>query len=282
MSLASQLARIREQFGPWTAHNIEIEPGTFTMGPAPPDRAQQRGALYAGLATTFLRRPIKGLQVLDLGCLEGGISVALAKLGARCTGVDVRPSHLAKATFVSKVLNLQRLCRWIEADVTDQSLWQSLGKFDLVVCSGLIYHLDAEDLLPLLCNLHKSCRRTGMVVVDTNIAPAPEACVNLPSQPPLWGCYWHEHNPQANSQERLAAGWSSYKNNQAFWLTERSLTNALVSSGFGTVFKPLYPYHEWGHQTRDVWLALPGPARPAGLPLRVDPDPRPWRHPGLS
>jgi len=165
--------------------------------------------------------------------------------------------------------------------VTDSSLWHRLGQFDLVICSGLLYHLDAADLLPLLRHLHKSCRRDGMAVIDTNIAPEPRVCIELPDQPALWGCHWHEHDPQADDQERLAAGWSSYQNNQAFWLTERSLTNALVTAGFGTVLKPLYPYHEWGHQTRDVWLALPGPANPAGLPLRPDPDPRPWAHPGL-
>jgi len=281
MTLADQLAAIRLEHGPWTAHNIEVEPGLFTIAPASPDRAQQRATLYSGLATTLLRQPVRARKILDLGCLEGGISLALAQQGAHCTGVDVRPSHLAKAAFASRALRLHRRCRWLEADVTDPNLWKRLGRFDLVICSGLLYHLDAGDLLPLLHHLRTACSDRGMALIDTNIAPAPQACVELPGQPPLWGCHWEEHPPAADQQERLAASWSSYRNNQAFWLTERSLTNALITAGFGTVLKPLYPYHEWGHQTRDVWLALPGPANPAGLPLRPDPDPRPWAHPGL-
>jgi len=282
MALADQLAAIREKYGPWTAHNLELEAGLFTMEAAPPDRAQQRATLYGELTTTLLRRPLRGLNVLDLGCLEGGISIALARQGSRCTGVDVRSSHLAKAAFAAKALGLQNRCRWIEADVTDLNLWQDLKKFDVVLCSGLLYHLDAPDLVPLLSKLKEACRNQGIVIIDTNIAPAPNVRIDLPDQPPLWGCHWHEHAPQADKQHRLVAGWSSYKNNRSFWLTERSLTNALVIAGFGTVLKPLYPYHEWGHQTRDVWVALPGAANQAGLPLRPDPDPRPWAHPGLQ
>jgi SAM-dependent methyltransferase len=282
MPLAARLEALRSQHGAWSAHNIELAPGLFTIQAAPPDRAQQRAQLYAGLCRTLLRRPLRGLRVLDLGCLEGGISIALARQGARCLGIDVRTSHLAKAAFAAQALGLQRRCRWLEGDVTDPSLWQRLGRFDLVICSGLLYHLDAADLLPLLKRLHGVCRRRrALAIVDTNIAPAPSHCVELPGQPPLWGCHWQEHEPSTSEPERLAAGWSSLHNNQAFWLTERSLVNALVSAGFGSVVKPLYPYHEWGHQTRDVWLALPAPADPAGLPLRSDPDPRPWAHPGL-
>jgi len=281
MALADQLEAIRHEHGPWTAHNIELAPGLFTIAPAPADRAQQRAALYSGLAARLLRRPLRGQRLLDLGCLEGGISLALARQGAHCTGVDVRPSHLAKAKFAAKTLGLQRRCRWIEADVTDEDLWGRLGLFDLVICSGLLYHLDAPNLLPLLRNLRSACRERGMALIDTNIAPSPQTCVELPGQPPLWGCDWQEHEAETDHRQRMAAGWSSYRNDQAFWLTERSLTNALVCAGFGTVLKPLYPYHEWGHQTRDVWIALPGDGHLNSLPLRREPDPRPWAHPGL-
>ena len=79
----------------------------------------------------------------------------------------------------------------------------------------------------------------------------------------------------------MAKDWSSLNNNEAFWLTERSLTNALILSGFGSVLKPLYPYHEWGHKTRDIWAAMPGESDPKGLPLRKEPDQRPEAHPAL-
>jgi len=281
MTLSYQLQAIRAEHGPWTAHNIELGKGLFTIAEGPPDRAQQRALLYIGLSETFLRRSIRSLRVLDLGCLEGGISVVFAKRGARCVGIDVRKSHIAKAEFAAKILGLSGRCNWIEADVTETKMWQRLGKFDLVICSGLLYHLDGLDIVPFLRNMRNACRKQGIAIIDTNISPTPQDCVEGHDQPILWGCNWREHESGVNIKQRLSAAWSSYSNDNAFWLTERSLTNALVFSGFGTVFKPLYPYHEWGHQARDVWLALPGPSNPARLPLRKDPDPRPLAHPGL-
>ena len=52
----------------------------------------------------------------------------------------------------------------------------------------------------------------------------------------------------------------SYENNEH--LVAESLTNALLASGFDTVFKALAPFHEWGHQSRvcgshiQVWRKL--------------------------
>ena len=39
---------------------------------------------------------------------------------------------------------------------------------------------------------------------------------------------------------------------------------------------------EWGHQCRDEWVAYPCNPDPCNIPLRPDPDPRPWAHPALS
>lgn len=280
--MRNEFAAIEKKYGKWTAHNIEIVPGLFTIGEGIQDRAEQRALLFAQLAKTLLRRPIKSMSVLDLGCLEGGISLALAKKGARCTGVDVRPNHLTKARFAAKALEIDHQCRWIEGDVTMDSLWQKLSSFDLVICSGLLYHLDVHDLIPFMQNLHSSCRKTGMVIIDSNIAPAAISSVQVTEHNTLCGCYWHEHDSQETYESRLGSPWSSLHNDRAFWLTERSLGNALVIAGFSAVFRPLFPYHEWGHQTRDIWIALPDRGDRMNLPLRVDPDPRPWAHPGLK
>jgi len=287
MSLTSKLADIRDRLGPWTAHNIEIAPGLFTISPGAPDRAQQRAALYSNLCKTFLRRDLFNrtfirMRVLDLGCLEGGIGLTFGLKGANVVGVDIRKGHLEKAEFAAKALGITNRCKWILGDVTHGGLWEQLGKFDLVICSGLLYHLDAADLIPLLRRMSRACKSSGFTLIDTNIAPEPKSYYEINDQLRLWGCHWKEHDPQKTYQERLVSGWSSFHNNQAFWLTERSLINAIVASGYEKVFKPLYPYHEWGHQTRDVWIALPGKDNILKLPLRLDPDPRPWAHPALE
>ncbi len=283
MTITEKLQQIRQDHGPWTAHNIEISNGIFTISAQPPDRAERRAQLYAGLARTFLRRKsIKGLKILDLGCLEGGISISLAKSGAKCTGIDVRPQHLIKASFAAEALKIKKRCQWIEGDITRPEIWDKINNFDIVICSGLLYHLDANDILPLLKNLRKKCKNNGLAIIDTNIAPNSEELIKTQEGVELWGCKWKEHPPNRTFEERLAQDWSSFSNNEAFWLTERSLTNALATCGFGAITKPLYPYHEWGHKSRDIWLAFPGFSDPIGLPLRKEPDNRPNAHPALS
>ncbi len=283
MDIQSKLQLVQEKYGPWTAHNIEIAPGIFTIKEDKADRAQQRALIYAGLSTTLLKRKnIKGLKILDLGCLEGGISIALSLQGAKCTGIDVRPGHLAKAEFAAKSLKINQRCKWILGDVTDPSLWLEIGSFDIVICSGLLYHLDAQDILPTLKRINDKCKKNGMAIIDTNIAPQPKQRINIKESTFLYGCEWIEHPEDRNIEERIKHSWSSLENNKAFWLTERSLCNALIMAGFGSVLKQLYPYHEWAHQTRDIWIAMPGESNPNNLPLRADPDPRPIPHPALK
>ncbi|GCE65668.1 hypothetical protein OMCYN_01614 [cyanobiont of Ornithocercus magnificus] len=281
MDLLSRLESIRSEYGPWSAHNIELAKGIFTISSGSSDRVQRRASLYAGIVRVLMRRKLNGMRVLDLGCLEGGISLTLAQQGAYCLGIDVRGRHLAKARFAARELGLQRQCCWLEGDVTENLIWSDLGKFDLVICSGLLYHLDVRSIVPLLQRLHAACFKQGITLIDTNIAHEPRDRADLPGAPTLWGCYYKEHESSASHTQRLAASWSSYRNNRSFWLTERSLINAMVYAGFGHVFKPLYPYHEWRHQTRDIWIGLPVLSDPPGIPFRNEPDTRPAAHPGL-
>ena len=58
------------------------------------DRARQRANIYYSLIDKFTKGGIEDKKILDLGCLEGGISLFLATKGAVCTGIDVREAHL--------------------------------------------------------------------------------------------------------------------------------------------------------------------------------------------
>ena len=253
-----------------------MDPGGF-------DRAQKRSHLYSQLFRNLKdRKRIRGLKVLDLGCLEGGISIYLAKQGAVCTGIDVRSSHLVKARFAANALGVGKRCNWLEGDVTDETIWKSLGKFDLVICSGLLYHIAACDIIPLLKNLRHSSKQNGLTILDTNISHQPIHKFPLDDNLSLHGHTWTEQNKCTSIEERKAAHWSSMMNDEAFWLTERSLANALVHSGYGTVIKSLYPYHEWAHQMRDIWIAFGDNPDTRTFPYRSDPDLRPIDHPGLK
>ena len=56
----------------------------------------------------------------------------------------------------------------------------------------------------------------------------------------------------------------------------------IIILGFSYVYKSLYPYHEWGHKNRDIWLATPGEDNKRDIAFRTDPDDRPIEHPGFN
>ena len=269
------------EHGPWTAHNIQLGVKVQTMHEGDGLRYKARCDLYKFLFRNSTSQNISDVRVLDLGCLEGGIGIEFALQGATVKGIDVRRSNIAKCQFASDMLGISTKCSWVTADVCDSTLWHDIGQYDLIICSGLLYHLDGSSIIPLLHNLSRSVSKDGIVILDTNIASRPISSLALDNDNHIFGCTWEEHNPSASYEDRLKSSWSSLENDQAFWLTERSLTNALVLSGFKYVFKSLYPYHEWGHQSRDVWIAKRDVFGPLEMPLKSEPDTRPIDHPGL-
>ena len=278
----AEYQRIIDNYGPWSAHNIKLGEGLYTMGSDFTDRAQKRAKVYHCLIEKFIHGGVAGKKVLDLGCLEGGISLYLAAQGAMCTGIDIRESHLEKAKFASKCLSLDNRCTWIHSDIVEKNTWNSLNNYDVIICSGILYHMDVSSIVPLLTCMRNSSNSDGMTIVDTNIVVEAKSCHQVDKNLMLYGSEWIEHIGDFDPLNKVQALWSSWKNSKAFWLTERSLTNSLVKSGYEGVFKPLYPYHEWGHQTRDIWLALPTMPIFSNLPLRNEPDKRPISHPGMK
>ena len=90
--------------------------------------------------------------------------------------------------------------------------------------------MDAHDIIPLMCRIKEVCKPEGIAIFDTNISPYAKESLIIDKDLTLHGCYWKEHEKGISDKERIAAGWSSYRNNNAFWLTERSLINALKYS----------------------------------------------------
>lgn len=166
--------------------------------------------------------------------------------------------------------------------MTDSTLWKGKTKYDVIILSGLLYHLDLHDILPLLKRLRSIISKKGLLIVDTNITSYCLESGTISDDLTVWGRTWREHGVEDSLNDRISKAWSSFSNNNAFWLTERSLVNVLVSAGFTYVYKPLYPYHEWAHRNRDIWVAIPGENKDIALPLRNDPDDRPIEHPGFE
>ena len=122
----------------FTAHNVvladgtETKPGSIPVAKYPWILAAKRclGVLYP--------QGYEGLRSADLGCLEGGYSVELARLGfGEVVGVEVRKANFDKCRFVKERLALPNLT-FVNDDVWNL---ERHGIFDVIFCCGLLYHL---------------------------------------------------------------------------------------------------------------------------------------------
>lgn len=103
-------------------------------------------------------------KLLDVGCGDGALSIALAMLGNDVVGIDISPKILIQAIENKRrahVGNVQFRC------MSASSLRFSDESFDLVISTDLIEHLHPQDLLPHLIEVKRVLRRGGQYVVST-------------------------------------------------------------------------------------------------------------------
>ena len=78
------------------------------------------------------------MTAVDLGCMEGGYSVELARMGFNTLGIDARKQNLLRAIYV-KGNTCPNKMNFVLDDVRNLSKY---GSFDVALCFGLLYHMD--------------------------------------------------------------------------------------------------------------------------------------------
>ena len=110
-------------------------------------RFEIEGASYGGEGSyaddarvaTFARLFPEGSKVLELGSLEGGHTFELARQGFVVTALEGRKESVRRARWLQRRLGLESV-RFVAANLETTNLGE-LGRFDVVFCSGLLYHL---------------------------------------------------------------------------------------------------------------------------------------------
>jgi SAM-dependent methyltransferase len=180
-----------------------------------------------------LHKPIEQCRVLDLACLEGDFGAEFACRGAEVLGIEGRESNIAKAR---QRFHYPRLT-FVQDDVRHVTRGTH-GTFDVVLCLGILYHLDAPDCFRLLESIREVC--AGIAVIDTHVAVRPQVTVTHRGRQ-YDGWYFTEYDRVPTSEEQEASGWSSMGNVRSFWPTKPSLINAVVDAGFTSVYECHYP-----------------------------------------
>jgi ubiquinone/menaquinone biosynthesis C-methylase UbiE len=247
--------------GPWTAHDVELAPGVFTIDGRDLRRAEILRRTVQ-IVADLVPKPIAELRVLDLACMEGLYALEFALHGATVVGIEARDANLAKARFAQQALGLDNV-EFMQGDVRALSP-DAHGEFDVVVAPGILYHLDAPDVFQTLERIGRVC--TAVAIVTTHVS------LNGRERRAYGGFEYRghsyfEHDPRSDPAERLARTASSLDNPQSFWLTPPSLANALRRSGFTSVYESLVPAQPGRRDVR-TYVAVKG----AEVKVRVLPS----------
>jgi SAM-dependent methyltransferase len=260
-----EVSQLVARDGPWTAHNLRLADGVFTIGPEPAgDEVKLRRVTQT--VADLCGGDLHGVRVLDLACLEGMYALELAKRGAAVMAVDGREVNLAKVRLAARALGVAIDVQL--GDVRDLSRDRH-GTFDVVLCLGLLYHLDAADLFPFVQRLAEVCDKA--LIVDTH-TPDSQTEERRYDGHPYTGRVLVEHAPDATEEDRLRAVWSSLDNPFAFALTKPSLVRLLARSGFTSVHETHLPAEPEKVIGRTTLVALKG--SPIGRLLTPDPATR--------
>jgi SAM-dependent methyltransferase len=256
-ALSAGLQAVIEAHGPWAWHNVALPFGLFTLGPEPRGD-NYRAVKFLQLVADHLQRPLQGLRVIDLGCGEGLYALEFAQHGAEVLGIEGRAANLARAEFARQALGLGNV-RFEQGDVRDVRR-ADLGGFDVVICSGILYHLQHPAAFEFLAATREMC--DGLCLIDTRIALTSEVEAQFRGRS-YWGSLYQEHAPGRSEAERLADLGASLDNEQSFWFTRHSLANLLADLGYTCVTECLSPTPLMLREDRATFVAI------AGQPIRA-------------
>jgi hypothetical protein len=237
-TLTLKRAEIIEKYGEWTAHNIQLAENVYTID----NRifgTEHKLRQFIQLASDSTGKPLSELRVLDLACLEGLYTTEFALQGAQALGIEGRTINIEKANFAKEALGLDNL-EFVRDDVRNLSV-EKYGLFDVVLCAGILYHIDVPDVFSLLERISQVCTRVA--IIDTHVSLLPTESFTYQGNT-YWGQPYKEFSDDATPEQKEQAVWASLDNHRSFWLDLASLYNFLQRIGFTSVYEvnvPFYP-----------------------------------------
>jgi SAM-dependent methyltransferase len=222
---------------PFTTHQIAVAPERWTMasGGVNADEDVRTTILCEELGDRLSQS-----TVIDLGCLEGGFSVELARRGVQhVVGVEARQISVDRCNLVRDLLGLTNVS-FRCADVNDE-LRQAAAGFDAVLATGILYHL--PDPAASLKTIRSACR--GFALVDTHIAVlegpthycSEELSELLSGGQTYRGRTFWEYDANATEADQQGYTLAAYGNPESFWPLEAELVRMMDDAGFSRVSK---------------------------------------------
>src|SRR5207237_1523459 len=173
--------------------------------------------------TNSVTTPTNNLTVLNLCCLKGQYSLELASHGYQVTGIEGRSESYEKAEKRRRESGYDNV-RFFCDDVRNLSR-EKYGEYDIVLCLGILYHLEAEDALKLIDYVHSVCRR--FAIFDTHFSFTPDEKIIYRG---------HTYAGYSSREHDLSHTWSAIRNEFSLFFTRISLFNSIDVAGFSYVY----------------------------------------------
>ena len=101
----------------------------------------------------WLAKNCKGKKALDYCCGEGFMAMNLAQMGAFTYGIDISPFSIEQAKKEAGKLGLSEKTNFSVMDAEKMDFEDNF--FDVVVCHGVLHHLDVKKAFPEIARVLK-------------------------------------------------------------------------------------------------------------------------------
>jgi hypothetical protein len=252
--IKNKKAAIEAQHGPWTAYNLNLGHGVETAPQFACAHLRLRRVVQTIADVTG--KPWEQLRILDLASLEGIFALEFASHGAQVVAIEGREQNNARARFAAEVLQLSNV-EFVTDDVRNLSE-NKYGRFDVVLCSGILYHLPGAEGCKFIRTIADVCSR--LAIVDTHVALQEKSSIAWAGRT-YYGMAYREHSTKDTVATKMSRTCASLDNNESFWLTQPSLMNLLRDVGFSSVCEILRPKSFADFADRLTFAAIKGEAQ---------------------
>lgn len=235
-------------------HNIVMPGGRHTMGYGHPLFKNQQDAwnTIKNLEKYFAPHARRNISVVDLGALEGGYAIELARLGFKVTIIEARKENVEKCIWVADQCRLP-----ITVIQDDAKNLFKYGTFDVVLCLGILYHFD--EPVKFLRMAARQCNK--LMVLNTHYAHMEDPLYDqawwktrlgkfiFKRAPWLYpkhhhglsrihrnenhvGRWYREYPKEATAALIAGIREAAFSNHRSFWLVKQELEMAVLKAGF--------------------------------------------------
>jgi tRNA (mo5U34)-methyltransferase len=144
------------------------------------NRHRQRKAHIFSQLVDLCSGSLAGKRVLDLGCNAGYWSLCAIEAGCDYVlGIEGRQMHVDQAHFVFKANGIERKRYDFQCANVLEALSPELGPFDIILCFGLLYHVNRHiDLIDRMAAINDD-----LLIIDTSLSTRRGSILEIRHEP---------------------------------------------------------------------------------------------------